>query len=250
MKIWAYAICWNEEVMLPYYLKHYEKFCEKIIIYDNMSTDNSRNIIKNHPLCELRTYDTKNQIRDDIYLNIKNNCWKEAKGKADYVIVGDIDEFLYHKDLIGFLNKNKGKFTIFQPAGFEMASLKFPHTKDQLYTVCKKGLFHDNQSKKIIFSPNAVTEMNWFAGCHHNPKQIASGKTWKYSSEDPYKSELKLLHFKYIDIDYVTKRHNELSKRLSEINRKRGWGFHYSKGPLYVKETVERIYRTSKELNL
>jgi glycosyltransferase involved in cell wall biosynthesis len=55
MKIWAYAICWNEEVMLPYYLKHYEKFCEKIIIYDNMSTDNSRNIIKNHPLCEIRT---------------------------------------------------------------------------------------------------------------------------------------------------------------------------------------------------
>jgi hypothetical protein len=61
-------------------------------------------------------------------------------------------------DIIGFLNKNKGKFTIFQPAGFEMASLKFPHTKDQLYTVCKKGLFHDNQSKKIIFSPISITE--------------------------------------------------------------------------------------------
>ena len=30
MKIWAYAICWNEEKILPYYLRHYEKFCDKI----------------------------------------------------------------------------------------------------------------------------------------------------------------------------------------------------------------------------
>lgn len=248
MKIWAYAICWNEEVMLPYYLKHYEKFCEKIIIYDNMSTDKSRKIIQSHPLCELRSYDSSNQIRDDIYLKIKNNCWKEARGKADFVIVGDIDEFLYHKDLLGFLEKNKKHYTIFQPAGFEMASMTFPHTKGQLYDECKKGLYHDNQSKKIIFSPMHVKEMNWFAGCHHNPNQEASGKTWKYPAGNPYTSELKLLHFKYIDVNYVTQRHNLLAKRLSEINKKKGWGFHYAKGNNYVKETVERIFKTSKTI--
>ena len=45
MRIYAYAICWNEEIMLPYYLHHYEKFVEKIIIYDNNSKSKLINLI-------------------------------------------------------------------------------------------------------------------------------------------------------------------------------------------------------------
>ncbi len=247
MKIWAYAICWNEEVMLPYYIRHYENICDKIIIYDNMSTDSSKDIIKNHPKCELRSFDTNGEIRDSEYLKIKNHAWKEARGKADYVIVGDIDEFIYHKDLKGFLTEHS-KYSVFQPAGFEMASLKFPHTKGQLYDVCKKGLFHDNQSKKIIFKPDKVTEMNWFAGCHHNPKQIVQGSVWSYPKGNPYSSPLKLLHFKYLDFNYVNDRHNSMAKRLSEENKRKGWGSHYNRGANYVKETIERIYKTSKTI--
>ena len=101
MKVWAYVICWNEEVMLPYYLRHYEIFCDKIIIYDNMSTDRSQEIIKAHPKCELRLYDSKGEVRDDLYLKIKNHAWKEARGQGiDYVIVGDTDEFLYHPNIL------------------------------------------------------------------------------------------------------------------------------------------------------
>tara|TARA_B100000900_G_scaffold414104_1_gene439814 strand:- start:18238 stop:18990 length:753 start_codon:yes stop_codon:yes gene_type:complete len=246
MKIIAYAICWNEEVMLPYYLRHYEKICDKIIIYDNMSTDKSQDIIKNHPLCELRTYDSGSQVRDDLYLKIKNHAWKECRGKGvDYVIVGDIDELVYHEDIKGFLEKNK-KYSIFQPAGFEMAALKFPHTEGQIYSVCKRGLYHDNQCKKLVFSPDRVQEIAWFAGCHHNPKQKAKGPFWTYNKKNPAKSELKLLHFKYVDVDYVNKRHDAMAKRLSALNKKKGWGFHYARGHQYVKETVQRIYRTSQ----
>mgnify|MGYP000701398893 CR=1 FL=1 len=37
MKIWAYAVIWNEEKMLDFYLRHYSKFCDKIVFFDNES---------------------------------------------------------------------------------------------------------------------------------------------------------------------------------------------------------------------
>jgi len=48
MKIHAYIIAWNEEKILPFTLDYYSKFCEKIYIYDNMSTDNSDKIYKKY----------------------------------------------------------------------------------------------------------------------------------------------------------------------------------------------------------
>ena len=89
-----FTIIYNEEVILQKFINHYrERFpnCE-ITIYDNMSTDNSRQIaIKNG--CKIIDYDSNNQIRDDLYLEIKNNCWKNAN--TDWVLIVDTDEFIY-----------------------------------------------------------------------------------------------------------------------------------------------------------
>ena len=237
MRIHAYAICWNEEIMLPYYLYHYEKFVEKIIIYDNMSTDNSRQIINNHPLCELRDYDSNNEVRDDLYLEIKNNVWKECREKdIDYVIVGDIDEFLFSNNIIEFLETNK-EYSIFHPPGFEMFSKKFPHTKGQIYSVCNKGARspYNNIDKKIIFSPDRVQEIAYLAGCHQNPNQISEGPIWTYDKSNPIDSDLKLLHFKYIDEEYVAKRNRDMAKRLSKVNKENAWGLHYENIKKYLK---------------
>jgi len=88
-----FTICYNEEIILQKFIDHYRtRFpnCE-ITIYDNMSTDNSRQIaIKNG--CKVLEYDSNNEIRDDLYLEIKNNCWKQAK--TDWVLICDTDEFL------------------------------------------------------------------------------------------------------------------------------------------------------------
>ena len=72
MNISIFVICYNEEIILQKFINHYRtRFpnCE-ITIYDNMSTDNSRQIaIKNG--CKVLEYDSNNEIRDDLYLEIK-----------------------------------------------------------------------------------------------------------------------------------------------------------------------------------
>jgi len=243
MKIWAYAICWNEEKILPYYLRHYEKFCDKIIIYDNESTDRSREIIKAHPKTELRTYITKGQIRDDVYLQLKEKSVYEAKDNVDYVIVGDIDEFLYHPDINLFLKQNTG-FSFYRPTGFQMVSDSYPNTKNQIYSQCKIGVPTYNLCKPILFNPNKVDELKLSPGGHTVAYLKEGDKEYEFSYDNKakwnpgwspfkprfknfYDSPLKLLHYKYIGIDYVVNRQKVLANRLSEINRKMGWGKHY-----------------------
>lgn len=106
MKIHAYFFCKNEELILPYLLKHYGEFCEKITFFDNESTDRSREIIEAFTQCETEiiTNSTGGVLRDDIHLHLKNNCWKGVD--ADYVIVADADEFLYNENLVDFLTES------------------------------------------------------------------------------------------------------------------------------------------------
>ncbi len=50
MKIEAFVICKNEELIMPHLLNYYSQFCQKITFYDNESTDNTLNIINNFDL--------------------------------------------------------------------------------------------------------------------------------------------------------------------------------------------------------
>ena len=49
MTIHVYNIVHNEEFLLPYYLRHYEQFADKIFIFDDESTDRTAEIAKAHP---------------------------------------------------------------------------------------------------------------------------------------------------------------------------------------------------------
>ena len=242
MKIWSYVLCWNEAKMLPYYLRHFEKFCEKMTFFDNGSTDGSQKIITDHPKAVLKHYDTKGQIRDDVYLQIKNNCWNEARGNADWVVVGDMDEFIYHPNLFKFLEKQGKENSIFQPAGFQMVSDSFPRAPRQIYEIVNKGTFHKGSSKLILFDPNRVKNIGYGPGCHGAPNKKFTGKLWRHQhhDEDPKKVPLKLLHYKFLSIDYVFSRYQLMARRLSAINRSHGWGFHYKKPRHWVQREFDK----------
>src|SRR2546423_4184198 len=162
MKIHVYTICWNEEDLLPFFFKHYERFVDKIIAYDNMSSDKTPDILESHPLCERRTFDSGEEVRDDLLLELKNNAWKESRGKADWVIVCDVDEFIFHPDLVAYLSSCKERgVTIPQPTGFNMVSDQWPEPDKQIWEQIRDGRPDLFFSKKAVFDPNAVIDINY-----------------------------------------------------------------------------------------
>ena len=91
--ITVYTIAYNEELIMQFMIDHYRSRFPgcNIVVYDNMSTDNTTKIARAND-CEVIQYDTNNQIQDRRYIEIKNNCWKNAL--TEWVLICDMDELL------------------------------------------------------------------------------------------------------------------------------------------------------------
>ena len=120
----VYALNWNESRILPAFLHHYRD-ANRIIIYDNESTDDSVNIIKKHGR-EVITFSSNETFDDTINRDLKNNFWKSSvDDDVDYIIVQDLDEFLYfpsYPDDIpkALLEMKRQGFTCARAIGYNM----------------------------------------------------------------------------------------------------------------------------------
>lgn len=264
MKIWSYATIWNEEIMLQFYLRHYSQFCDKMIFFDNESDDRSREIINSYPNTEIISYDTGGKFDDGVHMDLKHQAIKDCVGRCDYAIIGDCDEFIYHPNLIQFLEEHLGKTAVFYPAGFDMVSHDFPDLDLQIYDSIKTGAPNPWYSKPILINPNLLEEFEWAGGQHevnlnyqYNgdiyhmvPESVRpNGEykehrwgNWKIMHDllHIFKNEpLKLLHYKFIGSEHVTQRHQAYAKRNSQYNIEHNKGEHYINTDTYEKNYQE-----------
>ena len=214
-----YVLCWNEEKILPYFLKYYEQFVDRIIVIDNESTDNSIKLIKENPKTVIETYKTNSQIRDDAYIEIKNNVWK--KSTADIVIVCDMDEFLYHPNLKQYIQDfHDSEYSVVHPVGYDMITndFNFDYSK-QLTELVTEGYVNHYFDKMVMFKRQSIQSINYGYGCHY----AAPNGSVKIKDSD----DLKLLHFKRLGREYYISKMESYKNRVSDFNIKNNLGFEY-----------------------
>lgn len=211
-----YVITYNEEVMIEFFINHYRKRFPncKIVVYDNYSTDKTVEIAKRNR-CEIVMYDTNNKLSDSKYLEIKNNCWKDAI--TDWVIVCDCDELLdiSIRDLI----INRSKFNIVKAEGFSIMNEEVPFDLSKL---CY-GFRDIGYDKCVLFNKKQIKDINFSAGSHICNPIANDGFQLRYSN-----NEYKLFHYKYLSPSYTIERNELFASRLSDENKKNGWGVQYS----------------------
>ena len=219
MKIDVFAVCYNEEIILPYFLRHYRQFASNITIFDNMSTDSSVGIMKEANV-NIIPFDTDGRFEEASLIQIRNNCWK--KSDADWVIICDIDEFVYHPDIIGIL-KNTGANHIVTE-GYEMMSEVLPIGEGHIYDEIKNGYFKAAYSKPCLFKPKSIAESNFAPGSHTaNP----TGRN-VISVND---TDIKLLHYKYINRKVLIDKYAHYKIRQSPHMIANEWGNYQEWGP-------------------
>lgn len=212
--ITIYTIAYNESILMKFMIDHYKsKFpnCH-IILYDNFSTDNTVQIASNAG-CEIRYFDTNNQINDNKYLEIKNNCWKDAK--TDWVLVCDVDELLNISEE-QLLAEDQIGTTIITSEGYNMINMEDNFDLKNI----KNGMRSTQYDKTFLFNKKYITDINYMHGCH-TCRPV--GTKLKMSN-----SQYKCYHYRYLNPDYTVERYNLFNNRLSPENRKHGWGIQYT----------------------
>lgn len=208
MKFEIFCPVYNEEYMLPFMIKHYLRCLKghsvKFNIYDNGSTDDTVKIAKKYE-CYIGVYETGGKINDNLLKEFKNNIWK--KSIADFVIIIDCDEF------IEVLPDKLKRCTIAKSKGYDMLGY-LDHTPDTI----ENGIRHTPEDKTCVFNPNKITAINYEVGAHTCKPE----GTLIYTAE-PF----KLFHMKAHSLNYMIGKFEESQKRLSSLNKEKGWGKHY-----------------------
>lgn len=221
-----YTLTYNESLMLPYFIRHYrDRFPNcKIVVYDNQSTDDTVSIAQYYG-CEVRVNDTGGTLDDMRYLEIKNNCWK---GVNDWVIIADCDEFvdIWAADL--------EHSNIYYGIGYNMVNMFDTLHIDNI----DHGVRAISYDKLYCFHSSVLVDTNYNAGAH----------TDTHKPSDIQKKSVNCHHYKYINPDYMVKRHAQFAKRLCETNKKRGFGGHYQYSEQQIRAEFEQARQNATKI--
>ncbi len=219
-------MAFNEAETIHFTIKHYQRFCDKITIWDNFSTD-ATSAISLSMGCQVEKFGLIGQLNDGEYTTLKNNCWKRST--ADLVIMCDADEILLAPP------EDLGNFTVWPMVGYNMFSEELPKED---WLECNMGIEDGNYAKSIIFSP-MVKDMNFQPGAHQcKPRFIRQGT-----------ETLTVCHFKHIGgVQRVLDRNKLYRSRLSNYNRVHQFGIQYSFQDEKVIEYFNSSLQNSKRL--
>lgn len=238
MRIHAHIVSYNEEMILPFTLDYYSGFSERIFVYDNMSTDSSDEIYKRYDKVEVIKWSSNQEINENYYMDIKSNAYRHTSRDADWVMVCDADEFVYHKNLVGLLKSySEAGVNVPFTCGHEMACESFPEYDGRLLPELVRfgSGYLSYLSKSIVFNPRI--DMRFGPGTH------------TFEAEGVVRSpsaELKILHYKYMGAEYILRSYAAREARLSETNRRNGWGIHYGR----TKEAIGFMKEIIKMKNI
>jgi len=241
MKVHIYILCYNEEVILPHTVEHYRrnfKDCE-ITIYDNKSTDESRNIAKDLS-CNIIVWDSNDEIDDYKYKDIKNSCWKNQK--EDWAIVIDMDEWLVVNEEQLQKEQDNG-VTILKVKGVDMMGESKNLTLDDIdLHKIRKGINYTKEDKNLCFrvGEKYITEMNYDWGAHNcNPKGNVK------FSEKTYINK----HMSYLGLNFVI---DKIKKRFQRSARMRsvGMAIHYTNDINHITNQYKTKLKNSFILEL
>lgn len=249
MKVWAFMHVRNECAIMPWTLRHYAQFCEQIHVYDDGSTDGTRELVQAHPKATLHDMPFTG-LDENALLDLAHLVVPTAIGKADYVIWPDVDEFVYHPDILACLSRFKASgYNVVQTLGFNMMGAPLPEDdgRSQLVEVYRSGVRAPVYSKPIIVAPDSG--VRWSCGKHALADPTGYRLTPDYRHYEPEYWRVRLLHYRYLEPQYCRERNARQYDRSTAKNT--AWScapeHHGEHSPDWVAATMKKAHDVVKD---
>lgn len=205
MNILVCAHVRNEAALMPFFLRHYATFASCIIIFDDGSTDGTREIVAAHPIAELRDLPFTG-LDEGKLLALAHEEVRKARDKCGIVMWPDVDEFITHSDVPAALKRYmQAGYDVVRPLGFNAVGEGLPEDdgKSQLLDLMTIGVPAPVYSKPIIVNPAATIE--WGLGKHVIARPGTRINPWgDVYAPDPWR--LRLHHFRFLGFKYCSER--------------------------------------------
>ena len=233
LRVHLYALVWNERPLLPFFLEHYRPFVDEFFLFDDGSDDGSYEYLATQPDVSLKRFDSSGESFVERARMFYCDAWKSSRKQADYVIVVNIDELVYHPDPRAALRMARQEnITVIDTRGWEMVGDALP-TSGPLWQAIPQGVHSKAESKTAIFDPDAIVEINYGPGRHKAAPQGAIRG---------YKQPLfDMLHYKYLSADYLVERYRELGQRMRAGDVRSGYGTQYTKTETELRAEHQRL---------
>jgi hypothetical protein len=206
--------------ILPYFFRHYNNLVDHFFIFDNGSIDGTLEYLAKHPRTTVRHFVTEANSFGLTEIRLSNHIWRDSIGKADWVIMADLDEHIFHQDLRAYLAECcAAGVTALQSIGYEMVSDHFPSADVKLIDELRYGARSLGHDKFCIFDPASISATNFGPGRH--TARPTGHVVW------PDRAAIRMFHYKKLGADYFVIRHQELSAGLGSHDRLAGYGHHY-----------------------
>ena len=196
-KIQIYTFTYNNADILPFVIDYWKSYATKVVVYDNMSTDCTINLLQQYDWIELYQYDTNNKYDIDKINQIKQECISNSKllKNIDYVLVCDIDEVLRYTDDLdkvladGITNKSNVNLNY-----YEVLFNKFP-----------------NYQQDILLQNFA--EFGAVESLHINKKSVKPVLINLHANNSSSYINLEMLHLKFLSSQYLLNSQNKKLRR-------------------------------------
>lgn len=241
MNIHLHTICHNDIDILPFAINYWKKSVSHVFVYlMSSSNDGSKEYLSQfNDFISVIPVADDNELNDVRNVVLKNKAWKASRGKADFVIVTDLDEFIFSNNLENELEymKNNG-MTIVAPEVYHLISEQGPEVlnkSDLLHKQVRYGYYDPKFGKYCIFNPNEIDDINFMPEAHicHPRGNI------KYYD----KHKIFLLHAKYVGRKRFIEKSHFYSSRLSQMNKENKYGIEHT----YNDNILEELF--NKKLN-
>lgn len=197
MTIHVWTIVKDGEYFMPYWLRQYERYADRMFVMDDGSSDGTAYLARQHPKVTLMRYPFTGGMDDQQHADVFNEFTGWISKDADWVMTPDIDEFLVadNGDMRGFLAEQQAQGTkAIRTHGVLAGADEPPQTDGLLWKACPYRKPYHEWNKPIIFRPNSGCRVT--AGQHRLEGE---------AQEQAYRGGVTLYHCNYFGGDWVYK---------------------------------------------
>ena len=221
MFVTTIIFAWNEERMLPYQLRNAQKYSDRIVLFDDGSTDSTVAIARAAGVDVFDyTHLSGGQLSNQALIDLKNSAYKTMPG--DWFFIHDMDELPYFRfDMRKQLQKyTELGVTLPLVEGFNIAidhEAEPVQPDDDLVIKHRFGFAAPQYCKRVVVHKSC--NVNYKHGAHKCAPVNGVASTT---------APIKLLHYPCaFGPEFRIERCRLQALRRSAQDRSMGWGSHY-----------------------